>query len=127
MDSGPAAALLLLGALARRRWKICGEHCELALPTRVAASADECGLDFSAGIPAEHRTLVAVPALLTSERTGRDLVEQIELRYLANKDENLSFALLSDFPDADQETVPGDFAAGLGPYGDRAAQRALSC
>ena len=65
-------------------------------------------LDFSAGIPAEHRTLVAVPALLTSERTVRDLVEQLELRYLANQDDNLWFALLSDFPDADQETLAGD-------------------
>ena len=65
-------------------------------------------MDFSKGIPAECRTLVAVPAMLTSERTVRDLVEQLELRYLANRDDNLRFALLSDFPDAQQETTPGD-------------------
>jgi len=65
-------------------------------------------LDFSAGIPTEYRTLVAIPALLTSERPVRDLVAQLELRYLANQDDNLWFALLSDFPDADRETVAGN-------------------
>ena len=105
--AGPAAALLLLGLFAGAAGKsavsIVNWLCQLVLPPRPMMR-----LDFSAGIPAEHRTLVAVPALLTSERTVRDLVEQIELRYLANQDDNLSFALLSDFPDADQETVPGD-------------------
>ena len=77
--------------------------CTFLVPPRPMAR-----IDFSNGIPPEHRTLVAVPALLTSERTVRDLVEQLELRYLANQDDNLWFALLSDFPDADQETLAGD-------------------
>jgi len=65
-------------------------------------------LDFSKGIPPEYRTLVAVPTLLTSESAVRTLTDQLEMRYLANQDENLLFALLSDFPDADQETLPSD-------------------
>ncbi len=105
--AGPAAALLLLalyaGAAGQFAVSLVNWLCTLLVPPRPVMR-----LDFSAGIPAEHCTLVAVPALLTSERTVRDLVEQIELRYLANRDDNLWFALLSDFPDADQETVAGN-------------------
>jgi hypothetical protein len=105
--AGPAAALLLLalygGAAGQFAVSLVSWLCSLLVPPRPMMR-----LDFSAGIPAEHRTLVAVPALLTAERPVRDLVEQLELRYLANPDDNLWFALLSDFPDADQETLPGD-------------------
>ena len=105
--AGPAAALLLLalcaGAAGQFAVNLVNWLCTLLAPPRPMMR-----LDFSAGIPAEHRTLVAVPALLTSEPAVRDLVEQLELRYLANQDDNLCFALLSDFPDADQETLPGD-------------------
>jgi len=36
------------------------------------------------------------------------LVEDLEIRYLANQDPNLYFALLTDFPDAAAEELPGD-------------------
>jgi len=65
-------------------------------------------LDFTAGIPADHRTLVAVPAMLSSPATIDRLLESLEIRFLANRDPHLHFALLSDLPDADAETLPGD-------------------
>ncbi|MCE5268820.1 MAG: cyclic beta 1-2 glucan synthetase, partial [Planctomycetaceae bacterium] len=65
-------------------------------------------LDFSRGIPPEARTLVAVPAMLSSADEVRSLVDQLELRYLGNRDRNLLFALVTDFPDATSETLPGD-------------------
>ncbi|MDD4016573.1 MAG: glucoamylase family protein [Kiritimatiellae bacterium] len=65
-------------------------------------------LDFSKGIPDEHRTLVAVPTLLSGQRTLNALLETLEIRYLGNRDPNLRFALLTDFPDADAETLPTD-------------------
>ncbi|MEA2736003.1 MAG: cyclic beta,2-glucan synthetase, partial [Humisphaera sp.] len=37
-------------------------------------------------------------------------IEALEVRFLANRDEHLSFALLSDFRDAPQQTMPGDEA-----------------
>ena len=46
--------------------------------------------------------------MLSSAEGLRNLVEQLEWRYLANRDDNLFFALLTDFPDAAQETLPGD-------------------
>jgi len=65
-------------------------------------------MDFSLGIPSESRTLVAVPAMLTSASGIEDLAEALEVRFLANQDANLHFALLTDFLDASEETLPGD-------------------
>ncbi len=57
-------------------------------------------LDFSKGIPAECTTLVAVPCLLLSEKQVIGLVRDLEVRYLANRDPNLHFAIVSDLPDS---------------------------
>ncbi len=57
-------------------------------------------LDFSKGIPDDCKTLVVVPTLLLNERQVRDLVEELEVRSLANQDRNLCFALLTDLPDS---------------------------
>jgi cellobiose phosphorylase len=65
-------------------------------------------LDFSEGIPRDHRTLVAVPTMIGDARSARKLVDQLELRFLANQDENLLFALLTDFPDSATETRADD-------------------
>ncbi|MEO6566572.1 MAG: cyclic beta 1-2 glucan synthetase, partial [Casimicrobiaceae bacterium] len=65
-------------------------------------------LELEAGIPASLRTLVAVPAMLTSSGGVEALVEALEVRYLANRDDNLHFALLTDFVDATAATTPGD-------------------
>jgi len=73
------------------------------LPPRVLAS-----MDFSNGIPDESKTLVAVPTLLLSEANVDRLIEDLEIRYLANREPNLYFAILSDLPDADEESVAAD-------------------
>ncbi len=57
-------------------------------------------LDFTKGIPAECTTLVAVPTLLIHEQQVRQLVAELEVRFLANPDPNLHFALLTDLPDS---------------------------
>ncbi|WP_245622545.1 GH36-type glycosyl hydrolase domain-containing protein [Pseudoxanthomonas dokdonensis] len=67
-------------------------------------------LDYSKGIPAQSRSLVAVPCMLGSTDGIDALVEGLEVRYLANRDAHLHFALLSDFLDASEETMPGDDA-----------------
>ena len=67
-------------------------------------------MDFSHGIPPASRTLVVVPTMLTSAEGIEDLVEALEVRFLANQDDNLYFALLTDLKDADAETLPGDAA-----------------
>jgi cyclic beta-1,2-glucan synthetase len=57
-------------------------------------------MDFSSGIPAEFTTLVAVPTLLMNETQLRELVEGLEVHFLANPDPHLHFALLTDLPDS---------------------------
>ena len=65
-------------------------------------------MDFSEGIPPEFRTLTVIPTMLTSTGNVEDLVEALEVRFLANRDENLQFALITDFRDATQEIIPED-------------------
>jgi hypothetical protein len=58
-------------------------------------------LDFSKGIPETCTTFVVVPTLLLSRRDVERMVERLEIHYLGNRDPQLSFALLTDFPDSD--------------------------
>src|SRR3546814_4255265 len=67
-------------------------------------------LDFSSGIPGEARTLVVVPTMIGDVAGARSLVDALEVRFLANRDENLRFALLTDFLDAGAQVLPGDAA-----------------
>lgn len=60
-------------------------------------------MDFSNGIPKECTTLVAIPSLLLNEDQVHGLVTDLEVRFLANRDPNLHFALLTDLPDAVSE------------------------
>jgi cyclic beta-1,2-glucan synthetase len=65
-------------------------------------------LDFSSGIALDSRTMVVVPTMLTGVAAVVRLVESLEIHYLANRDPNLHFALLTDFQDAPAEFQPQD-------------------
>ena len=65
-------------------------------------------LDFSKGIPPDHRTMVVVPTLLTDAAGIQEMLEALEIRYFGNRDANLFFALLTDFHDAPAPSMPGD-------------------
>ena len=65
-------------------------------------------MNFAAGIPSTARTLVVIPTMLTSASGIENLVEALEVRFLANRDERLHFGLLTDFRDADEESLAGD-------------------
>jgi cellobiose phosphorylase len=65
-------------------------------------------LDYSGGLPPEARTMVVVPTLVPDAVGVARLLETIEIHFLANRDPNLHFALLTDFPDAGEETLPED-------------------
>ncbi len=62
------------------------------------------------GIPAEHRVLVVIPCLLTSESGIRELVHRLQLHHLANLEPHAQYALLSDWADADTEHTDTDDA-----------------
>jgi cyclic beta-1,2-glucan synthetase len=65
-------------------------------------------LDFTDGVPAEFRTMVVVPTLLTSREDVEESVERLQVHYLANPDGHLHFALLTDWKDAPGEHLPED-------------------
>ncbi|MCX5831643.1 MAG: cyclic beta 1-2 glucan synthetase [Deltaproteobacteria bacterium] len=65
-------------------------------------------LDFSKGIPPEFRTLTVVPTMLRSAQSIAELMEALEVRFLANRDVNMHFGLLTDFQDAKEEALPED-------------------
>ena len=68
------------------------------------------GLALRDGVPAQLRSLVTIPALLTSHADIEELVERLEVHYLANSTGELYFALLTDWTDADTEKRDGDDA-----------------
>jgi cyclic beta-1,2-glucan synthetase len=65
-------------------------------------------IDTSLAIPEDARTFVVIPTLLTSKAVVEELVEKLEVYCLANQDDNLFFALLSDFSDADTKELTED-------------------
>ena len=65
-------------------------------------------LDYSQGLPSSARSLVAVPTMLSSRDAITTLVEALEVRFLANRDEYLHFALVTDFLDAPEPQQRGD-------------------
>ena len=79
------------------------------LVTRLLPPRTLPKMDFeAAGIPDTFRTLVVVPMMLTEAETIRAEVEKLEIRYLANHEDNLLFSLFTDYTDADQVQCADD-------------------
>ncbi|ATW26012.1 GH36-type glycosyl hydrolase domain-containing protein [Candidatus Formimonas warabiya] len=76
--------------------------------TRKTAPAFLPKLAFGEGIPEEAATLVVIPTLLPNALRAKELIDQLEVHYLSNKEKNLYFALLGDVKDAEEENLPGD-------------------
>jgi cellobiose phosphorylase len=109
-DGGPRWFLALVGILSL----LCASQLAVALvdwlATLLATPHMLPRLDYADGIPRQSRTLVVIPTMLSSAAAIADLVEGLEVRFLANRDENLRFALLTDLLDAREETLPEDEA-----------------
>ncbi len=67
-------------------------------------------LELRSGVPAQLRTLIAVPTLLTTASAIEEQIERLEVHHLASPEGELHFALLSDWLDAETEHVEGDEA-----------------
>jgi cyclic beta-1,2-glucan glucanotransferase len=104
----PLAGLVVLGVLAL----VPASDLAVALLNRFVTTVVAPNLfprlEWPAGVPAEFRTLVAVPTLLTGRADVEEQVERLEVHYLANADGDLRFALVSDWPDASTEQSAGD-------------------
>jgi cellobiose phosphorylase len=116
-----AAVLWLGGAEARSMWlavlllgllpasdiaiSVVNQLVTAFLPPRVLPKLD---LRENGGIPVAFRTAVVIPTLFGSVESVREALENLEVQYLANREKNLHFALLSDFEDSSNETEPED-------------------
>ena len=91
---------------------LCASHLAVAavnwLATLLVTPHPLPRMDFSKEIPPESHTLVIVPTMLTSVQNIEDLVDALEVRFLANRDDHLHFGLLTDFRDALEEMLPED-------------------
>jgi len=60
------------------------------------------------GVPEEAGTMVVVPTIFSSESQVNEQLEKLEVHFLANQDQHIYFALLSDFADAQTEETAND-------------------
>ena len=65
-------------------------------------------LELRDGVPADLRTVVAMPTLLTGLDSIKEQVARLEIHFLANSDGDLRFALLTDWTDAPAERMDRD-------------------
>jgi len=65
-------------------------------------------LELKDGIPETLRTFVVVPTMFISVQNVQRQIDELEVQYLSNPAGDAHFALLSDWGDADQETMPED-------------------
>lgn len=77
----------------------------LLIPPRVLPQ-----METSLGIPETAKTMVVIPTILSRETVTSELLEKLEIYHLANKDENIFFALLGDFADSSTEETAEDLA-----------------
>ena len=65
-------------------------------------------MDYSKGIPGERKTIVVIPTVLSGPADVLSLLDSLEIRYLANWDDHLFFALLTDLRNAPVQELPED-------------------
>lgn len=65
-------------------------------------------IDLKNGIDENQKSIVIIPTIINSITGGKKLVEKLEVIYLSNKEDNLYFAILSDFPDSDKDIKEND-------------------
>ena len=61
-------------------------------------------------VPDACRTLLTLPVLLSSPERVKEVCDQLEALGCLERDENLSYLLLGDLPDAEASEMPGDGA-----------------
>ena len=65
-------------------------------------------LDFEKEIPKDASTFVVIPTILSSSKKVREMMHKLEVYYLANRQNNLYFALLGDCTEEKEECLDVD-------------------
>ncbi len=107
-DGVTGTTLVFIGILSA----LLGSHFAIALVNWVATlfimPKPLPKLDFSKGIPKAYATLVVIPTIISGKDQAQKLLDDLEVRFLANRDPNLVFGLLTDFKDAHEASLPED-------------------
>jgi cyclic beta-1,2-glucan synthetase len=101
------AMLFLLLLLPASEWAVTATHWLIECTKRPRQLLR---YDFSEAIPSEALTMVVIPVIWSRVKEVQELADRLELHYLACRDPNIHFALLSDFADAHEERIPADEA-----------------
>ncbi len=122
------AMVLLPPLIGLSAWRVSGSHLALLALLGLVPSIDAAialvnravmgglgatilpGLALREGIPPHLRTMIVVPALLTTRAAIEEQIERLEVHYLASPEVELHFALLSDWTDAPAAHAAGDAA-----------------
>jgi cyclic beta-1,2-glucan synthetase len=100
--------LLLLGLLALLPASDMAIAIGHRIVTKILGPRTLPRLALEDGIPTSLRTFVVMPTLLDSTPQIAELIERLEIHYLSNRDGDVYFALLTDWRDADTETIAAD-------------------
>jgi len=60
-------------------------------------------LDLSSGVPEEYATFVVIPTIINSPEKVKKTIHDLEVYYIANKSENIYFAVLGDCTASDKK------------------------
>jgi len=78
--------------------------------TRLIPESPLPGLALLHGVPERLRTLVVIPTMITSPEGVDELIADLEVHHLANKDQQIYIGAATDWKDADAEVLDGDEA-----------------
>ncbi|MGH7000644.1 MAG: glycosyl transferase, partial [Stellaceae bacterium] len=76
--------------------------------TQTVGAVPLPGLELRDGVPAYLKTIVVMPTMLTNQDSIDGQIERLEIHYLSNADDNLHFAMLSDWADSPVEHSASD-------------------
>lgn len=65
-------------------------------------------INFLDGIDENHKTIVVIPTIIKTKEKVKEMMEKLERYYIANKSENLYFALLADCCESSKENETFD-------------------
>jgi cellobiose phosphorylase len=87
-----------------------GIHAANALFTQFLPIRSLPRIRIEGDVGEKYRTFVAVPSMLRSEQSIRELAQKLEVKFSGNNEKNIFFALLLDLKEASKETLETDGA-----------------
>ncbi|WHH60301.1 glucoamylase family protein [Petroclostridium sp. X23] len=65
-------------------------------------------LELLGGIPEDAASMVVIPTLIPNKERVKELIGQLEVYYLANREKHLYFSLVGDFKDSNEKELRGE-------------------